>query len=383
MTEPKTPLPGFAAIIVAAGKGLRAGHALPKQFVEWRGKPVLRHSAESLRDAGASPLIVVIPAGAQDVAAQALDGLSDIEFIIGGATRQESVFAALNYLSNRSCDRVLIHDAARPILPHAVVQRLMAALETDAGAIPVLPVVDSLAQAEGHRMVGTAQRDKLKRVQTPQAFRFTDIYNAHQAWDGAADAGDDAQILHAAGGLVALVEGDEALKKLTFAEDFMPARMPIRIGSGFDVHRLVDQEELWLGGIKIEHHQGLSGHSDADVVLHAVVDAILGGVAKGDIGQHFPPSDPRWKGARSSQFVEHAVSLAAEAGYRVGNMDVTIMCEAPKIGPHRDAMREKLAELTSVDVSMVSVKATTTERLGFTGRGEGIAAQAVVTLTEV
>jgi 2-C-methyl-D-erythritol 4-phosphate cytidylyltransferase/2-C-methyl-D-erythritol 2,4-cyclodiphosphate synthase len=242
----------------------------------------------------------------------------------------------------------------------------------------VLPVVDSLARADGNLMAGSADREALRRVQTPQAFGYAGILAAHRAWAGEPTAGDDAQVARAAGLAVALVEGDERLRKLTFAEDFMDTHP--RIGTGYDVHRLAEGEELWLCGVLIEHERGLAGHSDADVALHAVVDAVLGAVGAGDIGQHFPPSDPQWRDAPSSRFVEHAVALAREAGFAIGNVDVTLICEAPRIGPHRDAMRARLAELLGVGIEAVNVKATTTERLGFTGRGEGIAAQAVAML---
>ena len=244
----------------------------------------------------------------------------------------------------------------------------------------MLPVIDSLAAAHGALMGEPAQREDLRRVQTPQAFRFAEILAAHRAWPGAATAGDDAQVAQAAGLSVALVEGDEALHKLTFAADFAADAPPVRVGSGYDVHRLADGEELWLCGIKLDHPRGLAGHSDADVALHALVDALLGAIGAGDIGDHFPPSDPQWRGASSDRFVTHAVSLVRAAGYRVGNIDLTIICEAPKIGPHREAMRLRLAQLLECDLAAVSVKATTTERLGFTGRGEGIAAQATATL---
>lgn len=379
MAEPHS-LPRFAAVIVAAGKGLRAGQAVPKQFARWRGKPVVRHSAEALAAAGADPIVVAIPENAEELAAEALDGIGGIRFVTGGDTRQQSVVNALEALAGSAPDKVLIHDAARPILPHAVITRLLGALDEAEGAIPALPVVDSLARDRGGTMAGTADRASLRRVQTPQAFQFAAILAAHRSWQGTADAGDDAQVLSAAGGMVGLVAGDERLKKLTFAEDFMVDAPAMRMGMGYDVHRLADGEELWLGGIRIEHHQGLAGHSDADVALHAIVDALLGAVAQGDIGQHFPPTDPRWKGARSARFVEHAAQLVSEAGYAVGNIDLTIICEAPKIGPHRDAMRNCIAGLLGVDTERVSVKATTTEKLGFTGRGEGIAAQAIATV---
>ena len=371
-------LPSFAAIVVAAGKGLRAGQPLPKQFAMWRGKPVLRHSVETLLDAGARPLVIAVPPDGEQAVLDALAGLEGFALVAGGTTRQQSVKKALAAVD--SAERILIHDAARPELPLPVIERLLAALEYHPGAIPVLPVIDSLSVENDGVMSGTAPREQLRRVQTPQAFRFDAIFRAHQAWQDEASAGDDAQVLRANGGIVAHVQGDERLAKLTFAEDFMVQQPSIRIGMGFDVHRLVEGEELWLGGIRLDHSKGLSGHSDADVALHAIVDALLGAVANGDIGSHFPPSDPRWKGASSDRFLEHAAKLVREAGYGVGNVDLTIICEAPKIGPHRDAMRTRIADLLGVDIALVSVKATTTERLGLTGRGEGIAAQAIATV---
>lgn len=383
------PLPAFGALVVAAGKGLRVGGDTPKQFREFDGKPVIRHSVESLLDAGAKPLVVVIAQGAEAHAAEALAGLAGITFTQGGATRQASVRGGLEAMAEMPAPpkRVLIHDAARPDLPFAVIQSLVDALKSHPGAIPTLPVVDSLAVASEHgTMAGSASRETLRRVQTPQAFRFDDILAAHRKWDGANDAGDDAQVLAAMAqdstGSVALVQGDERLKKITFADDLRTASKmpPIRVGQGYDVHRLEVGEELWLGGVKIEHTHGLSGHSDADVALHAITDAVLGAIGDGDIGTHFPPSDPQWRGARSGQFLEHAVKLAAKQGYALGNIDLTIICEAPKIGPHRPAMRREVARFTRLDESAVSVKATTTEKLGFTGRSEGIAAQAIVSL---
>ena len=386
----KLPEKPFAAVIVAAGKGIRSGQSLPKQFALWRGKPVLAHSVEALQQAGCDLIVIAAPEGMHEETIASAGREEGIIVTDGGSTRQESVLRSLEVLCAFGFDNVLIHDAARPDLPAEVIGRLLEALAGHPGAIPVLPVVDSMVVADGDLMAANAQREKLRRVQTPQAFRFTDIIAAHRGWRGEPTAGDDAQVLRAAGGEVALVRGDERLRKLTFAEDFVsripppPATrasiMPVRVGMGYDVHRFAAGEELWLCGIQIEHDRGLAGHSDADVGLHALVDAILGAVALGDIGQHFPPSDPRWKGARSAQFVEHAVKLADEAGYAIGNVDLTLICEAPKIGPHRDAMRAQLAELLGVAVGSISVKATTTERLGFTGRGEGLAAQAVATM---
>ncbi len=377
MSAPPHPV---AAVIVAAGQGLRAGQPLPKQFALWRGKPVLRHSAEALAQAGTNPIVIAIPEHADQAAHAALDGVPGVRLVTGGASRQESVRKALESLAGDAPEAVLIHDAARPGLPQAVIGRLLDALQAEPGAIPVLPVVDSLTEAVGALMGQPARREALRRVQTPQAFRYAAILAAHRQWTGPADAGDDAQVARAAGLAVALVEGDEALHKLTFASDFAQQAPAMRVGTGYDVHRFADGEELWLCGVQINHARGLSGHSDADVAIHALVDAILGAVADGDIGSHFPPSDPQWKGASSDRFLVHAVSLAQAQGYRIGNVDVTIICEAPRIGPHRQAMRERLAELLQAPLSAVSIKATTTERLGFTGRGEGIAAQAVAML---
>lgn len=375
MSDHPPSLSGTAAVVVAAGAGLRAGQPLPKQFALWRGKPVVRHSVERLARCGIAPIVVCIPEGGEDLASRALAGL-DLHFVTGGATRQASVLAGLEALSAHAPPRVLIHDAARPLIPDGVLDRLAETLDSAQAAIPVLPVVDSLAHAEGGQMGAPARREALRRVQTPQAFDFAAILAAHHAWPGEPSAGDDAQVAQAAGIPVALVEGDELLHKLTYADDFavLPA---MRVGTGYDVHRLAEGEDLWLCGVKIEHTHGLAGHSDADVAIHALVDALLGAISAGDIGQHFPPSDPQWKGASSDRFLAHAVQLVAQAGYGIGNVDVTIVCEAPKIGPHRAAMRDRLAEIMGVDSGLVSVKATTTEGLDATGRREGIAAQAV------
>lgn len=370
----------FAAIVVAAGEGLRAGQPVPKQFARWRGKPLLRHSVERFVTSGAAPILVVIPPDGEKIARQALSGIAGLRFVQGGALRQHSVAAGLEALADDMPDLVLIHDAARPDLPGHIIEALLEALEHLEGAIPVLPVVDSLAVETDGMMAGAADRAALRRVQTPQAFRYGSILAAHRAAPHDLDAGDDAQVLLAAGGGIAMVAGDERLKKVTFAEDFSDDLPPVRVGSGYDVHRLVEGEELWLGGIRIPHTHGLAGHSDADVAIHAIVDALLGAVAAGDIGNHFPPSDPQWKGASSDRFLQHAAQMVAEAGYAVGNIDLTIICEAPKIGPHRAAIRTRLADLLKLPENRISVKATTTERLGFTGRGEGMAAQAVATV---
>lgn len=364
-----------AAIVVAAGQGLRAGGELPKQFAPWRGKPLVRHSVEAFVQAGLARIVVVISAGAESMADDALAGL-DVEFVTGGVTRQDSVAAGLARLAGSPPGVVFIHDAARPGLTQPVIARLIEALAAGPGAVPVLAVIDSLYR-DGS---GTVSREFLHRIQTPQAFRFDAILAAHRAWPGATTAGDDAEVARAAGLDVALVEGDESLRKVTYPADLAAPRRGSRTGFGFDVHRLVTGEELWLCGVKIDHPKGLAGHSDADVALHAVTDAVLGAAAAGDIGDHFPPSDPHWRGVSSDRFLAHAVALASEAGYGVGHVDLTIVCEAPRIAPHKAAMRARLAQILGLDGSAVSVKATTTERLGFTGRGEGIAAQAVATL---
>lgn len=373
-----------AAIVVAAGKGLRSGQVVPKQFAMWRGKPVVRHSVEAFAAAGIGPIMVVVSQGADKAASAALEGIPGVRFVHGGETRQDSVRLGLEALANDEPDLVMIHDAARPLLSGAVIARVRDALEHSRGVIPVLSVVDSLAHADegpaGLVMGQPAPRENLRRVLTPQAFHFADILAAHRAWDGPALAGDDAQVAQAWGMEVALVEGDEALHKLTFASDFDASAPPVRVGTGYDVHRLTGGEELWLCGIRIEHTHGLSGHSDADVAIHALVDAMLGAIGAGDIGQHFPPSDPQWRGASSDRFLSHAGTLVAQAGYCLGNADITIICESPRIGPHREAMRARLAEILGADPAAISVKATTTEKLGFTGRGEGIAAQAAVSL---
>lgn len=380
-----------AAVVVAGGKGLRAGGVVPKQFVVWKGKPLLRHSLDALAEAGVKPLIVVIPADGEEAARRAASDVPGVQFVVGGETRQLSVRAGLEALAQDAPDLVLIHDAARPGLTSAVIERLCAALDNGVAAIPALPVVDSLVREtrdpNGNlRMDEPVAREGLHRVQTPQAFHYGEILAAHCGWTGAPDAGDDAQVARAAGHEVLLVQGDEGLRKITFAEDFQERSqnqtmlaLP-RSGTGFDVHGLVEGDGLWLCGVHIPHDKGLSGHSDADVAIHALVDALLGAIAAGDIGDHFPPSDAKWKGARSALFLEHATHLVREAGYGIAHVDVTIICEAPKIGPHKAAMRQSLAGILGVDIGSVSVKATTTERLGFTGRGEGIAAQAVATV---
>jgi 2-C-methyl-D-erythritol 4-phosphate cytidylyltransferase/2-C-methyl-D-erythritol 2,4-cyclodiphosphate synthase len=364
------------ALLVAAGSGSRAGGGTPKQYRDIAGRPLLAHALDHLVHPRIDAIQVVIGAG-QEAAYRAAVGTRALPApVVGGATRRLSVRSGLAALGD--AERVLIHDAARPFLPAAVIERLLDALEDHDGAVPTLPVVDTLATGDGEPVA----REKLVRVQTPQAFRLDAIRRAHAGWTGS-EATDDAQVARAAGLDVVQVDGDPALDKLTYEADFEraeAARLTSRVGFGFDVHALAAGEELWLGGVLIPHDRGLVGHSDADVVLHALTDAILGALAAGDIGDHFPPSDPRWRGAPSAVFVEHARDLAAQAGARISHVDVTIICEAPRIGPYRDAMRARIAGLLRLPSARVSIKATTTERLGFAGRGEGIAAQAVATL---
>ena len=370
------------ALLVAAGSGSRAGRETPKQFRTIAGRPLLARAIGGLVHPGVDEIQVVIGEGQEEAYREAIGANALPSPIIGGATRRDSVMNGLDALArDGDVDRVLIHDAARPFLPAAVIDRLLAALETNEGAVPALPVVDTLARADS--ILGdTVPRDDLVRVQTPQAFRFEAIRAAHAAWSGG-EATDDAQVARAAGLSVALVEGDAALEKLTYEADFRRADAVLlspRVGFGFDVHAFAAGEELWLGGIQVPHDKGLAGHSDADVVLHALTDAILGAIGAGDIGDHFPPSDPQWRGAASSQFLEYARDLVERAGGRIAHVDITIICEAPRIGPYRDAMRARVADLLRLSLSRTSIKATTTERLGFTGRGEGIAAQAVATI---
>ena len=372
----------FSALIVAAGSGSRAGG--DKQWRSLGGKPVLRWSAEALLNAGAQELIVVIAPDAQDRAAQALAGLSSWRAVTGGDTRARSVQAGLAALTCSADQPVLIHDAARPLLDRAVIDRLVATLKDADGALPALPVADSLRQGQDGRMAGVVERDGLWRAQTPQAFRRGVIEAAYAAWPADETPTDEAVVVDRHGGRVVLVEGDPRLMKLTYPEDFAMAEALLprrtRIGSGYDVHRWGPGGSVWLCGIEVPHDQTLIGHSDADAGLHALTDAILGAIAEGDIGDHFPPSDPKWKGASSDRFLIHAADLVKARGGRIVNIDVTLICEQPKVKPHRMVMRERIAGLLGLPLDAVSVKATTSEGLGFTGRGEGLAAQAVVTV---
>lgn len=372
----------IVALIVAAGKGERAGGALPKQFQNVAGLPMIAHSHAALSAHPAIDEVLVVIGDGQ--ASLLNDALGDVPHAIGGATRRLSVANGQAAIAPRSPSHVLVHDAARPFLPAPVIDRLIAALDTNVAAIPALAVSDTLVRGTS-RVEQMVPRDGVWRVQTPQAFRFDILANAHARWPGGDDATDDAQMVRAIGHDVAIVEGDRMLEKITHPADFALAdagaasRLVSRSATGFDVHRLEAGEQLWLGGVLVPHDKGLSGHSDADVALHAITDAVLGTIGAGDIGQHFPPSDPKWKGAASAQFLEHAVGLLRAAGGILDFVDLTLICEAPKVGPHRQAMRERIAALLRLPLAQVSVKATTTERLGFAGRGEGIAAQAIAT----
>ena len=372
----------FFAVIVAAGTGSRAGGA--KQWRDLGGRPVLRWSAEALLAAGASELAVVVAPGAEARAAEALAGLDRWFAVAGGDTRAASVKAGLNALTAAADARVLVHDAARPLLDAATIGRVLAALDRHAAALPVLPVADSLRRGADGLMAEPVERDGLWRAQTPQGFRLGSIREAYAGWPGDAPPTDDVEVARAAGHAVAMVAGDPRLMKLTYPEDFAMAEALLprrtRVGQGFDAHRWGPGSSVWLCGVEIPHDQTLIGHSDADAGLHALTDAILGAMGDGDIGDHFPPTDPQWKGAASDRFLTHAVERLHARGGRLVNVDVTLICERPKVKPHRQAMRERLAALLSLPLDAVSVKATTTEAMGFTGRGEGLAAQAVATI---
>jgi 2-C-methyl-D-erythritol 4-phosphate cytidylyltransferase / 2-C-methyl-D-erythritol 2,4-cyclodiphosphate synthase len=377
-----------AALIVAAGRGTRACGPVPKQYLAIGGVPVL---ARALRAFLAHPDIalvaVAIARGDEALYRSAVVGLEAgklLSPICGGATRQASVGNGLRALSAHLPELVLIHDAARPFVTRDIIDRVLGALAQSPGAIAALPLSDTLKEAgPGERIVATVDRAGLWRAQTPQGFRFGDILKAHERARAAGreDMTDDAAVAEWAGLPVALVLGSAANAKLTTPEDFAMAEHSaggpdVRVGQGFDVHRLVAGDHVWLCGVRIAHTQALEGHSDADVALHALTDALLGAIGAGDIGQHFPDSDPRWRGAASGIFVAEAVRLVRARGGKIGNVDVTLLCEAPRIAPYRDAMRRRIAELLVLEEARVSVKATTTEGLGFAGRREGIAAVA-------
>jgi 2-C-methyl-D-erythritol 4-phosphate cytidylyltransferase/2-C-methyl-D-erythritol 2,4-cyclodiphosphate synthase len=383
--------PSVAAVIVAAGRGLRAGGQLPKQYRELGGEPVIRSSLSLFAWHGqvgdVQAVIHSDDRAAYDAAAR---GLRLLPPVAGGATRQASVRAGLEALSRRTPDIVLVHDAARPFCSTELISRAIVACAESGAAIPALEVTDTIKRidADGH-VAGTLDRAQLRAVQTPQAFAFGPLLQAHRraAQDGRDDFTDDAALAEWAGMKVSVFAGEAGNVKLTTDEDFAKAEArriaslaDLRLGNGFDVHAFGDGDHVWIGGIKIPHDRGLTGHSDADVGLHAIVDAVLGAIADGDIGKHFSPNDPRWKGASSDQFLKFAVDRVAKRGGKIAHLDLTIVCETPRIGPHRDAMRKRIAEIADVSVDRVAVKATTSEQLGFTGRGEGIAAMATATV---
>ncbi|MCU0800757.1 MAG: bifunctional 2-C-methyl-D-erythritol 4-phosphate cytidylyltransferase/2-C-methyl-D-erythritol 2,4-cyclodiphosphate synthase [Rhodobacteraceae bacterium] len=368
-----------AIIIVAAGRGTRAGGDLPKQWQMLAGQPVLAHTLAAF--AGRGRIVLVVHPDDMPRAA----ALMGAEVVAGGGTRAESVRNALRHLAGQNVTQVLIHDGARPLVPPAVIDAVLAALQTAPAAAPALPVTDALWRGDGGQVAGTQDRDSLYRAQTPQGFHFEAILAAHLAHQG--DAADDVAVARAAGMPVIITPGDEDNLKLTYPQDFSRAEgilrgrhMDLRVGNGFDVHAFTAGDHVWLCGVKVPHDKALLGHSDADVGMHALTDAIYGALAEGDIGTHFPPSDPQWKGAASHIFLAHAMLRLRTRGFALSNADVTLICERPKIGPHATEMRMALAHVMGVEVERISVKATTSERLGFTGREEGIAALATATL---
>jgi len=370
------------ALIVAAGSGSRMGGGVPKQYRLLGGKPVLRWAVEALIGHPAvKSTRVVIGRSQGDLASAALFGLDVGPLIEGGSERADSVRAGLDAISG---DAVLVHDAARPFCPPAVVDRLIAQLEFFEGCAPILPVGDTLARGGG-QLGEPVDRTDMVCVQTPQAFRLNALRQAYARWLASAPT-DETTVVRAAGMSVATVEGDPALDKLTTSADFdraeqwLAGRLSPRTGMGFDVHAFAREGPVTLGGIAITHSRGLAGHSDADVVLHAITDALLGAASLGDIGEHFPPSDPQWKGASSDIFLRHAAELVRSQGAIIDHVDCTVIAEEPKVGPHRQAMRTNIAQIAGLEPNQVSIKATTTEGLGFTGRREGIAAQAVASI---
>lgn len=372
-----------AALIVAAGKGERAGGGTPKQWRPLAGKRVIDHTIARFRASDVVDSIVVV---VSDGDRHHWETLKGVQLVTGGADRSGSVRNGLLALQGSGVSRVLIHDAARACVPVALINAVATALDAHPAAAPGLPVTDALWSGADNTVTGTQDRNGLFAAQTPQGFHFDAILSAHLAADHA--AADDVELARAAGLPVAIVPGAADNLKITSSEDFdranriLGAEMDIRTGTGFDVHRFGPGDHVTLCGVAVPHDRGLQGHSDADVGMHAVTDAIYGALAQGDIGRHFPPSDPQWKGADSAVFLRHAIEMATNAGYRISNIDCTLICEFPKIGPHAAVMQSRMAEIMGMSPDRVSVKATTSEKLGFTGRGEGIAAQAVATLVQ-
>lgn len=383
--------PSVAAVVVAAGRGLRAGGHLPKQYRDLAGEPVIRSSLALFSWHGQIGAVQAVIHGDDRAAYEAAaKGLRLLTPVLGGATRQASVRAGLEALSSRAPDIVLVHDAARPFCSAELVSRAIAACGETGAAIPALEVTDTIKRVDaGGLVAGTIDRAQLRAVQTPQAFKFSALLDAHRlaAQEGREDFTDDAALVEWAGIKVATFAGEAGNVKLTTDEDFGKAEArriaslaDLRLGNGFDVHAFGEGDHVWLCGLKIPHDHGLTGHSDADVALHALVDAILGALADGDIGKHFPPNDPRWRGAPSDQFLKFACERVTKRGGKIAHLDLTIVCESPRIGPHRDAMRQRIAEIAEMSVERVAVKATTSEQLGFTGRKEGIVAMATATV---
>lgn len=369
-----------AIIIVAAGRGTRAGAGEPKQWRMLAGQTVLAHSIAAF--AGFERVVLVLHP--DDMARGVAEFGGRITLVAGGESRSESVRNALELLDGYGVSRVLIHDGARPLVSRALIGRVIAALDTAPAAAPALAVTDALWRGDAGRVTGSASRDGLFRAQTPQGFHFNNILAAHRAHPEGAT--DDVELARRAGLAVTIVPGEEDNLKLTYAEDFaraeriLGAKMDVRLGNGYDVHAFCEGDHVWLCGVKVPHGRALLGHSDADVGMHALTDALYGALAEGDIGRHFPPSDPQWKGAASRIFLAHAAGRVRDRGFRIANADVTLVCERPKIGPHALEMARVLAEILGVEPGRVSVKATTSEGLGFTGREEGIAALATATL---
>ena len=370
------------ALIVAAGRGHRFGGEMPKQYTQLDGAPVLRHTVMAfLSQPKIDHVRVVIHPDDMDLYEAATEGLGLKTPIFGGEERQDSVRLGLQQIADDAPDFVLIHDGARPYISADVISRVLDALGSAAGAIPTLPLTDTIKRVIDGKIVATEDRFELWRAQTPQGFRYSDILNAHLKLTGQSLT-DDAAICEAVGLTVVRVDGDDKNVKITTLSDIQASDngeifMETRSGIGFDVHRFADGDQVVLCGVNIAHTHSLEGHSDADVALHALTDALLGAVGEDDIGHFFPPSDEQWRGVASDQFVSHAVKLIDSKGGRIVNVDITMMCEAPKVGPYRLLMRERVATILKISPSRVNVKATTTEKLGFTGRGEGIAAQAI------
>ncbi len=376
-----------AAVVVAAGRGARAGGGRPKQYQEIQGVPVIRAALAAFAQHPDIHLVQpVIHFDDLTDYRKAAAGLRLLDPVAGGASRQDLVFAGLEGLKPHRPDRVLVHDAARPFVSAALIGRAIAA---SGAAVPALALVDTVKVVARERVIETLDRSRLRSIQTPQVFGFAQLLEAHKKAAAADrhDFTDDAALAEWAGISVGVFDGDAGNVKLTTPEDFASAETArqraladVRIGSGYDVHAFADGDHVMLGGIRVPHNRGLTGHSDADVALHALVDAILGALADGDIGAHFPPSDPQWRGASSDRFLAFAVARLRARGGEIAHLDLTLVCEAPRIGPHREAMRQRIAEIAAVSLDRVAVKATTSERLGFTGRGEGIAAYATATV---